>query len=175
MKSPASAGRIFGLSLGISALAIITSLGVLGCGRAPAEPAAAQGRARALERRCVQLEQDYRTVAEARDAAHKELSEARAQLAQQRDLLKQLRDVSARLRVALADQERTRTALIQRTVERDNLRTELAARMNEREALTSRCEKLRKGLQVLLTQDDPAGPAAAVPAAPGTEPAVGSE
>lgn len=161
MSSKLFSHRVFHLSVYVLALAMIAGIGAIGCSRAPIEPSAAQGRARALERRCVQLEQDYRTVAEARDAINRELTEARAQLTQQREVLQQFKELSSKLRISQADHDRTRQALIQRTVERDNLRAELTARMTEREVLMVRCEKLRKGLQSLLTQDDGTLPEAA--------------
>jgi septal ring factor EnvC (AmiA/AmiB activator) len=147
------------------AIASLASLAILGCSRAPADSSASNDRARALERRCVQLEQDYRTASQARDKVRLELGEAQAQLAQQADSLKELGEQRKRLMQALADGEHARKLLVQRTTERDNLRSELATRMTEREVLTNRCDKLRRGLQTLLTQDDtgnnnPAGAAA---------------
>ena len=50
--------------------------------------------------------------------------------------------------------------------ERDDLRTQLDARTGERDTLQTRCEKMKKGLQTLLGQDDalaaPNHPATAV-------------
>ncbi len=143
----------FSRFLKITGLAALAAFGVWGCSRPATEASAAQDRARALERRCVQLEQDYRTVAQARDKARRDLGDAQTQIAQQADLLRDMSELRRRLQGALSDGEQTRKTLVQRTLERDNLRAELSARMSEREVLTSRCEKLRKGLQSLLQED----------------------
>ena len=47
--------------------------------------------------------------------------------------------------------------------ERDDLRGQVVSRISERDSLQGRCDRLRKGLQNLLTQDDaplpsPSGP-----------------
>jgi len=168
MNTPRAANP-FGTFVKFSGLAAIAAFAVLGCGRPPADQSASQDRARALERRCVQLEQDYRTVAQARDKARHELGESQTLLANQ---VKDLGDLRRRLAGALADTELTRKALVQRTLERDNVRVELASRMSERELLTARCDKLRKGLASLL-QDDGSIPGGA--SAPAAGPALGSE
>ena len=67
--------------------------------------------------------------------------------------------------------------LIQRTNEREDLRQQIATRVSERDALQGRCERLRKGLQNLLTQDDvPFGATpVSAPDAPAASPAAGGQ
>lgn len=139
-------------------LLLIACFGVWGCGKRPTE-AAANERARALESRCVQLEQDYRVVTQARDRARQELGEAQGQVAAQGELLKEMESLRQKLQASLLGQEHFRKLSAERMKERDNLRDELAMRMNERELLTSRCDKLRKGLQSLLQDDGQMGAA----------------
>lgn len=151
------------------ALVMVVSIGVLGCGRSPGTTGM-QDRLRSLETRCTQLEQDYRTVAQARDRARRELAQAQEQLAGQRDLQRELNELRARFQSALTEQDGLRKLLAQRTTERDELRQQMSQRMNEREALLTRCDRLRKGLQSLLTQDDGQGSESAPPmAAEGSE------
>jgi septal ring factor EnvC (AmiA/AmiB activator) len=137
-----------------AALVGVVCFGIWGCSR-PA-PATAQDRARSLENRCVQLEQDYRTVAQARDRARKDLSEAQEQLVTQKDLLDRIADLEGKLRSSVGEGDKVRKQLAQRTQERDDLRQQMSMRMAERAALMGRCDKLRKGLQSLLTDDEPA-------------------
>jgi chromosome segregation ATPase len=153
MSSTDQAVQPLGRLLKITGFVALAVFGIWGCGRPAAEANAAQERARALERRCVQLEQDFRTVQQARDKARRDLGEAQTTISQQAEQLKDLAEVRRRLNAALADAEQARKLLAQRTLERDNLRAELSMRMSEREALTNRCEKLRKGLQSLLQED----------------------
>ncbi len=49
--------------------------------------------------------------------------------------------------------------------ERDSLRQQIATRTNERDNLKVRCERMKKGLQELLGQDDALLPAPAAPTA----------
>ena len=60
--------------------------------------------------------------------------------------------------------------------ERDELRQQMDQRTGERDQLQTRCDKLKKGLQTLLGQDDamtPARPGNPVTAAPATSGAGG--
>jgi septal ring factor EnvC (AmiA/AmiB activator) len=136
-----------------TALVAVACFGVWGCSR-PA-PSTSQDRARSLENRCVQLEQDYRTVAQARDRARKDLAEAQEQLVTQKDLIDRIADLEGKLRSSVGEGDKVRKQLAQRTQERDDLRQQMSMRMMERAALMTRCDKLRKGLQSLLTEDEP--------------------
>ena len=139
-------------------LLLIACLGVWGCGKKPTEAATLE-RARALESRCVQLEQDYRLVTQARDRARLELGEAQGQIAAHLEALKEIGSLRIRLQASLAGQEQLRALAERRCKERDELAGQLAMRMTERQALTSRCEKLRNGLRSLLQDDGvPGGP-----------------
>jgi predicted RNase H-like nuclease (RuvC/YqgF family) len=142
----------------IAVVVLVVCLGLWGCARKPATPTGAAERIRVLETRCQKLEQDYRSVAQARDKSRKELSaveEENGRLAQEfareRDLLR------GQLKAAQND-------LAQRNAERDELKQQLALRTTERDQLQGRVERFRKGFQTLLTQDDaPAGSTIATP------------
>src|SRR5262249_40331460 len=118
-------------------------------------------RSHTLEARCVKLEQDYRTVAQARDKARKDLTaleEENARLkseAADRDALVKERD-EARHQAETVQTERDRTAnqLQKRTAERDQIARDLHVRTAERDTALNRYEKLRKTLQTLVAQDE---------------------
>lgn len=151
------------------AVVIVVSIGLWGCSRSPGTTAT-QDRLRSLESRCSQLEQDYRTVAQARDRARRDLAQAQEQLARHGDLQRELTDLRARFQSALTEQDGLRRLLAQRTSERDDLQQQMTQRMSEREVLLTRCDRLRKGLQSLLTQDDGPGSDSVPPmAAEGSE------
>ncbi|NBO92712.1 MAG: hypothetical protein EBV06_10455 [Planctomycetia bacterium] len=133
-------------------LVTFVCISVWGCSK-PAV-STTQERVRALESRCVQLEQDYRTVAQARDRARTDLAQAQEQLISLTKLQGELGDLKSKFRAATTEGEMIRKMLAQRTQERDDLRQQMTVRMNEREVLITRCDKLRKGLQSLLSQDD---------------------
>jgi chromosome segregation ATPase len=122
-------------------IALVFVLGVWGCARGPANQCPAQAeRIRKLESKCAKLEDDYKAVAGARD--------------QLRRRLEALEDDNARLQKAFQ-------AVVK---ERDTLKQVVEARTGERDLLQARCDRLKKGLQGLLGQDDamiasPAGPA----------------
>jgi TolA-binding protein len=121
----------------------VAALGIWGCAQGPANSHAAQAeRLRALEGKCGKLEEDYRAVAGARDQFRKRV----ATLEEERGKLQQ----------ELAVQN----ALLQ---ERDELRRQVASRTGERDALQARCDRMKKGLQSLLGQDDAAAPASTPP------------
>jgi TolA-binding protein len=116
---------------------VAIAVGVWGCARGPSDHGSQAERIRALENRCAKLEQDFRTAVGARDRARKQLAAVEEERAQ--------------LQKEAAD----RAALVK---ERDELRRQLASRTNERDVLRNRVEKLKRGLQSLITQDDPAQP-----------------
>jgi len=139
-------GKVFSVML-------VAFLGLWGCARGPAGSSVQAERIRALETKCAKLEDDYRSVAAARDQARKQVAA--------------LESEKARLQKELADKQ----ALIK---ERDALRQQVAARTSERDHLKLRCERLKKGLQELLGQDDamlanPEAPAAASVCTPPTK------
>jgi chromosome segregation ATPase len=152
----------------------VICLGVWGCSR-PAPPSAgpSQARLRALELRCVQLEQDYRIVAEIRDSAQREVTRLQEQLLGQNklqnDLLQwrgkyqQLANMTeqAQSEVSVRTRERDalREQLVQRTQERDRFEQLSQQRTRERDELQIRCqatqkerESLRKQLQVRMKE-----------------------
>ncbi len=121
---------------------LVTLLGLWGCARGPVGVSAQAERIRTLETKCARLEDDYRAVASARDQARKQLAA--------------LESEKEKLQKELADKQ----AIVK---ERDALRQQIATRTNERDNLKVRCDRLKKGLQELLGQDDALLP---VPAAP---------
>jgi TolA-binding protein len=123
---------------------LVTILGIWGCARGPVGPAAQADRIRSLESKCSKLEDDYRSVANARDQARKQLAA--------------LETERTRLQKEVADKQDV-------VKERDTLREQINKSTSERDNLQQRCDRLKKGLQNLLGQDDAALPA---PAAPGT-------
>src|SRR4051794_20763972 len=95
----------------ISAVVLVVSLGIWGCARKPAAEANAD-RVRALEARCVKLEQDYRTVAQARDKARRDLEEQKVEagaVSERDELRKQVEAANAE-RERLTRQLNDRTA-----------------------------------------------------------------
>ncbi len=138
-------------------IALVFVLGVWGCARGPANSCAAlTERIQNLESKCAKLEEENKAVAGARE--------------QFRRRVVALENDNARLQKELAD----RQAIVK---ERDALKQVVEARTSERDLLQVRCDRLKKGLQSLLGQDDamlapPAGsiPLTAVPANTGRNP-----
>jgi|SRR5579875_1379273 phage shock protein A len=133
---------------------LVVFLGLWGCARGPVGHSVQAERIRSLETKCAKLEDDYRSVAAARDQVRKQLAALESEKAQ---LQKELADKQAVIK------------------ERDALRQQVAARTNERDNLKLRCERLKKGLQELLGQDDamlaaPAAPTATTNGASSTSP-----
>ncbi len=118
---------------------LVALVGLWGCARGPVGQSAQAERIRSLESKCARLEDDYRAVASARDQARKQLATLETEKA---TLLTEKQSV---------------------VKERDSLRQQIATRTNERDNLKVRCERMKKGLQELLGQDDALLP---VPAAP---------
>jgi chromosome segregation ATPase len=111
----------------------VAAFGLWGCAQGPSSSAAQAERIKALEGKCGKLEEDYKAVTAARDQARKRLNgleEEKGQLQKEVDALRLL------------------------AKERDELRTVVDARTSERDALQMRCDRLKKGLQNLLGQDD---------------------
>jgi chromosome segregation ATPase len=116
---------------------------VWGCARGPEGlPGASNEKLKDLEGKCTKLTNDYRAVANARDKARERLDAVEKEREQLQKQLQVLESVSQ---------------------ERDQLQKQVQARISERDALQQRCDRLKKGLQNLLGQDDamltpPAGP-----------------
>jgi chromosome segregation ATPase len=114
----------------------VVCLGVWGCSRpAPLSPGPSQARLRALELRCVQLEQDYRIVAEIRDSAHREVARLQEQLLGHKNLEKDLLRWRGKYQHLAEQTERALGDLLIRTQERDGLQQQLKQRTQERDRL----------------------------------------
>ena len=123
---------------------VVTACGLWGCAQGPAGGAAQAERLRALEAKCAKFEEDYRAVAAARDQAKRNVATLEL------EKVRFLKEVAAK-----RDLER----------EREELKKQLDARAAERDQLQARCDRLKKGIQNLLGQDDGnAAPAASGPA-----------
>lgn len=121
---------------------LVVLLGLWGCARGPVGQTGQAERIHSLESKCAKLEDDYRAVASARDQARKQATALEAE--------------RTRLQKDLAEKQ----AILK---ERDLLRQQVSVRTSERDNLQLRCDRLKKGLQSLLGQDDASLP---VPAAP---------
>lgn len=126
---------------------LVVLLGLWGCARGPVNHSAQTERIHFLESTCKKMEDDYRSVASARDQARKRV-----------DALETER---TRLQKELAEKK----AVVK---ERDVLRQQISARISERDTLQLRCDRMKKGLQSLLGQDDAMLPAPANPTATST-------
>ena len=112
---------------------VVTASGLWGCSQGPAGSAAQAERLRALEAKCAKYEEDYRAVAAARDQAKKNLAGLEQEKSRiQKELVKK-QDVEK---------------------EREELRKQVEVRIGERDVLQARCDRLKKGIQNLLGQDD---------------------
>ncbi len=123
---------------------LVAAVGLWGCSQGPGQSAVQAERIKMLETKCAKLEDDYKAAAVARDQARKKittLEEERAQIDEQTTALQ--KEIESGKQVA---KERT----------------------NERDMMQARCEKMKKGLQTLLGQDD----ALSTPARPATPAAV---
>src|SRR5262245_53204539 len=125
---------------------LAVNVAVYGCSRPVPSKNATPDRARALEGRCVKLESDFRTVTQARDRA-------RAELAKMEELAAQLqKEVNAR--ITARERDELEAQLKEAQAQREELRTTLSTRTSERDRLQDRAERLRKGLQTMLKQDE---------------------
>lgn len=124
---------------------LLTSFSMWGCAQGTSNypgRTAANDRVRELEVKCTQLEKDYQSVAKTRD-----------QMVQQMATLEQERGALQTERTMLTE-EVEKLKLVAR--ERDKLRQDIEVRTTERDVLQGRCDKMKKGLQSLLGQDDAA-------------------
>ena len=135
-----SGGKVFSVML-------VVLLGLWGCARAPVGQSAQSERIHSLESTCSKLKDDYRSVASARDQLRKKVDALEAE--------------RLRLQKDLADKK-----VVMK--ERDSLRQQVVARTSERDNLQLRCDRIKKGLQSLLGQDDAMLSAPAAPTATNT-------
>jgi hypothetical protein len=112
---------------------IVTASGLWGCSQGPAGSAAQAERLRALEAKCAKYEEDYRAVATARDQAKKTAAGLEQEKARFQKQLALKQDVEK---------------------EREELRKQLENRVAERDVLQARCDRLKKGIQNLIGQDE---------------------
>jgi hypothetical protein len=124
---------------------LVSACGLWGCAQGPAGSAAQAERLRALEAKCAKYEEDYRAVASARDQAKK--------------IVVGLEQEKNRFQKELALKHDVEKA-------RDDLRKQVDVRTNERDVLQARCDRLKKGIQNLLGQEE--GPTAGGPGLPAT-------
>jgi hypothetical protein len=127
---------------------LVVMMGLWGCARGPVGQSPQTERIHSLESKCSKLEDDYRSVASARDQARKQVAALEAE--------------RTRLQKDLVEKQ----AVIK---ERDSLRQQVLSRTSERDNLQMRCDRLKKGLQSLLGQDDAQLPAPAAPTASSNE------
>jgi len=131
-----------------SIVLLVAALGLWGCARSSTPNWSAHSeRIRSLEAKCVKIEDEYRGVVSTRDQMRKHLASLEAENIRLDKVRQQLvREVEQAKKV----QE-----------ERDQLRRSMESRTSERDALQLRCERLKKGLQSLIGQDDAMAPAPA--------------
>jgi chromosome segregation ATPase len=174
--SPCAKQRLSGI-VKISAVVLVVSLGIWGCARKPAESTA--DRLRSLEARCVKLEQDYRTVAQARDSARKDLAALEEEVNRQKTdaanheaTAKERDELRRQVETVQFERERLSKQLRDRTNERDQLNRDLNVRTAERDTALSRYEKFRKTLQTIVAQDEGSAPQQQGTDAPAAGPAL---
>jgi septal ring factor EnvC (AmiA/AmiB activator) len=118
----------------VGTIALVFVLGVWGCARGPANGnATLTERVQSLESKCAKLEEENKAVAGAREQLRRRVAA--------------LENDNARLQKELANHQ----AIVK---ERDALKQVVDTRTSERDQLQVRCDRLKKGLQSLLGQDD---------------------
>jgi chromosome segregation ATPase len=142
---------------------LVAALGLWGCARTSTPHWSAHAeRIRSLEAKCVKMEDEYRGVVSTRDQMRKHLASLEAENIR---LDKTRQDLTGEL-------EQART--LQQEVEQ--LKKLVESRTSERDLLQVRCERLKKGLQSLIGQDEtPAAAPATSPVNTSTEPASGGQ
>ena len=119
---------------------LVAAVGLWGCNQAASGANGQADKIKALQDKCVRLEDDFKSAATARDQARKQLTALQDEHDQMEEQLAALqKEVEAGKAVAK---------------EHDDLRQQLDARTGERDTLQTRCDKMKKGLQSLLGQDD---------------------
>lgn len=120
----------------------VICVGIWGCSQpAPPTTGPSQARLRALELRCVQLEQDYRIVAEIRDSAHREVKQLKEQLLDHRKLQNDLLHWRSKYQQLANTTEQVQREVVHRIRERDHVQQELRQRTQERDQLQKLVEQ----------------------------------
>jgi len=123
---------------------VVATLGIWGCAQGNSSSSGQAERIHSLENKCAKLEDDYRAAATVRDQARKKV----ASLEEERTQL--LQDLEAQRKQLASEQEAAKLV----TKERNELRITMENRTTERDLYQARCDKLKKGLQALIGQDD---------------------
>jgi uncharacterized coiled-coil DUF342 family protein len=119
---------------------VVAFLGVWGCAQGPSGSANQNEKVKSLEAKCSRLEEDYRTVAVARDQVRKQAAAVEAERAALEEKNNKLQAEVDQLKLVVK--------------ERDRLRQDLDVRTGQRDLLQVRCDKLRNGLKSLMGEDD---------------------
>lgn len=150
---------------------LIVCLGLWGCARKPGPSSASNERMRGLETRCQKLEQDYRSVALSRDVVRKELAALEEEaLRLQKEVTERTKErdqLRTRVQASETQRQDLHKVLVERTNERDDLKQQVTQRSNERDVLANRYDKLRKGVQQLMNDDEGPVPTPTVVPTPG--------
>jgi hypothetical protein len=157
--SPVCKERLSGAAK-LAAVVLVVSLGIWGCARRPDN--GSQGdRIRSLEGKCVKREQDYLTVSKALDKAQRalkrvqeEASRLQREAAEKESLLKERDELRKLAQDVQVERDRLTRTLAQRTSEREELQQQLSLRTSERDSVAGRLERVRRGLQSLMAQDE---------------------
>jgi predicted RNase H-like nuclease (RuvC/YqgF family) len=120
-----------------------------------------------VEAKCAKLEDDYRTLSAACSQARTQVA---ALTADKGRLEKELADHQA----VVHERDELKKELATRTKELETVKKDAECRTTERDALQARCDRLKKGIQTLLGQDDaglaPVAPVSSAPAGPALAP-----
>jgi hypothetical protein len=162
------------------ALAVVL-VGLWGCSKAPTNRTS-EKRLHDLEERCASLERDRAHAVKDRDAAREQarkLDDDKGLLQKELDardgLERQLEALRRQVQLRQSERDEVRQQLLTSQGEREELRQQLLLRGGEIDTLKTRCDRLTRGLQGLLTEVSQEGPQGALPAslgAPQQAPAV---
>lgn len=156
MSSSFSPSQPFLGTVTLMALLGVVCLGVWGYSKPEPSPAPSQARLRALELRCVQLEKDYRTVAQSRDQARQELSDVQHQLAHHQEVVRELNQLHLKLNDLAQNSDRLNQMLAERTQERDEAKQRCDLRTCERDEyrglLATRTRERDQAQHALITR-----------------------
>jgi predicted RNase H-like nuclease (RuvC/YqgF family) len=127
---------------------LVAALGLWGCAQGPGGHSSASAeRIRKLEEKCGRLEDDYRNVSATRDEYRQQIASLEAENQRLEKVRGQmLKEIEQKKVIAQ---------------ERDLFKQQMEQRTGERDLLQTRCDRMKKGLQSLIGQDD----AMAVPGA----------
>lgn len=141
----------------MSRIKVLTVLGLVifvlcGCSRSSANRSGQTDRLRVLEARCARLEQDYRTVATARDQVRKQFDVAQGELTQLRKTVETHQNHEQEREELRRQVEKLQQTLDQRTGERDTARRDLVQRTSERDLLQARQARMVEGVTKQMQQ-----------------------